>query len=178
MGRGRDAEAGGPEDRAVLGGDDHQGTDPAVAADQVDHGALGRQDQGAGDRAAVTGGDAALLVEMRQAAKVQVAAGLADRSHHQVALRPLPHHLHGPGVQQVAQPFGGDHVGLLAGLDPGPAGGPAAEAGHQAGQEQQAHRGQLLGRVDAQGLVGGGEEPGVGEGSRQRRRQPGRRRRR
>jgi hypothetical protein len=36
VGGGRDGHAGGPEDLAVLGRDDHQGADVVVAADQVE----------------------------------------------------------------------------------------------------------------------------------------------
>ena len=112
--------------------------------------------------------DPALFVQVGQAVQVEVAVEEAGLGDHQVALRPLAHHPHGSGVEQVAQAVGGhgvglepgagrgqvdrgqhlEHVGLLAGLDPGPAGGPAAQAGQQAGQEQQHHRGHLLGRVD------------------------------
>jgi hypothetical protein len=141
----------------------------------------------------VPGGDAALLVQVGEAGRVGRAVVHAGLGDHPLAARLVPDHEHRPSVQEVVQAVGGDLVGvaaaprggqvdggqqpqggrLLAGLHRGPPAGPAPEAGQQAGDEQQHDGGHLLPRVDAQRLVGGGEEVVVGQGRRQRGREPG-----
>jgi hypothetical protein len=168
-------------------------SDPPAVLDQVDDDPLGREHQHAADRAAVPGGDAALLVQMRESGQLGQAVVLTGLGDHPLAARLMPDDEHRSRLQQLVQALGGDPVGvpaaprrgqvdggqqpqggcLLAGLHRRPAAGAAPEAGEQAGHEQQHDGGHLLPRVDPQRLVGRGEEVVVGEGGRQRGGEPG-----
>jgi hypothetical protein len=62
----------------------------------------------------VPGGDAALLVQVRQRGQVGQAVVVAGVGHHPLAARLAPGHEHRPRLRQLVQALDGDPVGVAA----------------------------------------------------------------